>query len=254
MTNVAQITSDTERAVADAIGQLVRVSNWRDRVDVTLPLFYPSGSAVCLGVEATRFGFSITDNGLAYRELQQLGVETFFGKNAPSVTEEAAVWHNTREVMSEATIDALASALADVAAASIRLTWKVLSKVSRKGQAEIADYLFERLQIVFGPAKVERSAIIVGPSTREWNVDAIVHLDEGTAIFQAVSNSHMSVYPTSAMFHDLALSESHHSMVAVVKNKQAMGSYFNILAQAGNVIEEAQADQVYERAAEWQII
>ena len=143
--------------------------------------------------------------------------------------------------------------MADVAAISTRLTWKVLSKVSRKGETEIADYLFVRLQDVFGSARVEREAPIVGPSTRRWTVDALVHLDGRNAAFQAVSNNHMSVYPTVAMFHDLALSDNPPATVGVVKSKEAMGSYFNILAQAGNVIEEDQGDQVYERAAAtWQ--
>ncbi len=237
------------------MGQLVRVRNWGDSADVTLPLFYPSGAAVCLAIQATHNGrYSISDNGLAYREIEQIGGETFFSKNASIITEGAAVWHDTREVLSEATADTLASAMADVAATSTRLSWKVLSKVSLKGHAEIADYLFERLQLVFGPARVERATNIVGPSTREWKVDAMVHLDGGNAVFQAVSNSHMSVYPTAAMFHDLALMDTPPATVAVVKNREAMGSYFNILAQAGNVIEEGQGDQVYERAAQWTAI
>ncbi|WP_293921696.1 hypothetical protein, partial [Sphingobium sp. UBA5915] len=253
MTNVAQISTDIDAAVAEAIGQLVGVRKWGDVVNVNLPLFYPSGSAVCLSIKSTRFGYSVTDSGLAYRELEQLGADTFFSKNAAILTEDAAVWHNTRELLSEADPSALSSAMADVAALSTRLTWKVLSKVSRKGEAEIADYLFVRLQDVFGSARVEREARIVGPSTRRWTVDALVHLDGRDAAFQAVSNNHMSVYPAAAMFHDLALSDNPPATVAVVKSKDAMGSYFNILAQAGNVIEEAQADQVYERAAvAWQ--
>lgn len=255
MTNVAQITRDAEKAVAAAVGQLVRVRNWGDSADVTLPLFYPSGAAVCLTVQSAHGGrYSITDNGLAYREIEQIGGETFFSKNASNLTEGAAVWHDSRDLLSEATADTLASAMADVAATSTRLAWKVLSKVSMNGHAEIADYLFERLQLVFGPAKVERAKSIVGPSTREWKVDAVVHLDGANAVFQGVSNSHMSVYPTAAMFHDLALMDTPPATVAVVKDRQAMGSYFNILAQAGNVIEEGQGDLIYERAAQWRAI
>jgi len=76
-------------------------------------------------------------------------------------------------------------------------------------------------------------------------------LDGTEALFQAVPNNHLSVYSTAAMFHDVALMEPPPATVAVVKNKDAMGSLFNILAQAGNVIEEAQGDPVYERATKW---
>lgn len=255
MTFVVEKNHTVDHAVANAIGQLIHSRSWGDSVDLTLPIFYPSGSAVCLNVQQGRPGvFSLTDNGLAYREIEQVGGETFFSKNASALTEETCVWHDTREMLSEASYETLPAAIADLAAASSRLTWKVLAKVSRKGQAEIADYLFERLRHVFGSARVERAATIVGPSTREWHIDAVVHLENKNAIFQAVSNNHMSVYPTAAMFHDLALLDTPPATIAVVKNGQAMGSYFNILAQAGSVIEEHQTDQVYERAAEWTAI
>lgn len=252
MTNVAQIVPDIRQAVADAIGQLVRVQHWDDSINVTLPIFYPSGAAVTLTIEKARFGFSVSDGGLAYREVEQIGGETYFSKNVSSVTGSGeGVWSNTREILAEATVDALSSAMVDVATASARLSWKIMSKVNRKGQVEIADHLFQRLQDIFGGERVERDGKITGPSTREWSIDALVHLDEGDAIFQAVPNNHLSVYPTVAMFHDLALMEAPPRTVAVVKSREAMGSFFNILAQAGNVIEEAQADQVYKRAIEW---
>jgi hypothetical protein len=251
MTNVAQITTDISRAIADAIGELVRVRHWDHSSDVTLPIFYPSGSSVSLCIEKVRHGYAISDNGLAYRELEQIGGETYFGKNASKIIEgESGVWHNSREILSEATAETLASAMADVASSSSRLTWKVLSKLNRKSQVEIADYLFERLRVIFGEGRVERDRTITGPSTREWHIDAVVHLEGSESIFQAVANSHLSVYPTAAMFHDLALIESPPTTISVVKSREAMGSLFNILAQAGNVIEEAQADQVYKKAVQ----
>jgi hypothetical protein len=244
--------TDVEQAVATAIGQLVRTSVWGEAVNVTLPLFYPSGSAVCVGVTATRFGYSITDNGLAYREIDLIGGATYFSKNVPSVTDGLAVWNDTRALLSEAKPEALASAMADVAAASSRLAWKVLAKVNQKGQAEIADYLYQRLQTIFHGGQVERDITIVGPSTKKWEVDAIVHFEGRTALFQAVSNHHMSVYPAAAMFHDFSLSDTPPAAIAVVKDKVAMGAFYNILAQSGNVIEEAQADHVYREAVFWQ--
>jgi hypothetical protein len=251
VTNSAPLTTDVEQAVATAIRQLVRTSAWGDAVNVTLPLFYPSGSAVCIGVTATRFGYSVTDNGLAYREIDLIGGSTYFSKNVSGVTEGIAVWSDTRALLSEAKPEALACAMADVAAASSRLAWKVLQKVNQKGQVEIADYLYQRLQVIFDGGQVERDRTIVGPSTKHWEVDAVVHFEGHTALFQAVSNHHMSVYPAAAMFHDFSLSETPPAAIAVVKDKAAMGPFYNILAQSGNVIEEAQADQVYREAVLW---
>jgi hypothetical protein len=39
------------------------------------------------------------------------------------------------------------------------------------------------------------------------------------------------------------------NLVSVVRSKAALGSRFNILAQAGKVIEEEQSDDVYLQAA-----
>ena len=251
MTNFAQLTTDIEKAVADAIGQLVRTSRWGESVNVTLPLFYPSGASVCIGVEPTRFGFSVTDNGLAYREADQIGGDRLFSANVAGVVEDIAVWCDSRALLSEARPEALAGAMADVAAASARLAWKVSSKVSKKVQTEIADFLYQRLREIFGGSRVEPHQKLVGPSTKEWEVDVVVHLKDGTAIFQAVSNHHMSVYPAAAMFHDFSLSGPPIASVGVVKSKEAMGAFYNILAQSGNVIEEAQADQAYKDATTW---
>ncbi|WP_414900766.1 hypothetical protein ACMT1E_13035 [Sphingomonas flavalba] len=251
MTNIVPFTSDLDRAVAEAIGQLVHVNRWGEAVNVTLPLFYPGGSAVCLAITQTRFGYAISDNALAYRETDLIGASTYFSKNVASVTEGMAVWSDTRSLQSEAAPEALAAAMADVAAASSRLAWKVFHKASKKGQAEIADYLFQRLRAVFGEARVEREQTLTGPSTKQWEVDAVVHLDGQQAIFQAVANHHMSVYPAAAMFHDFSLADAPPARVAVVKDKVAMGPFFNILSQSGHVIEGRQEDGVYERAASW---
>jgi hypothetical protein len=57
------------------------------------------------------------------------------------------------------------------------------------------------------------------------------------------------LFKTSAAFHDLGLPEKPPNLVSVVRSKLALGSKFNILAQAGKVIEKEQADEVYWQAA-----
>jgi hypothetical protein len=58
-----------------------------------------------------------------------------------------------------------------------------------------------------------------------------------------------SVYRTSAAFHDLAELPSPPRLVAVVKDKHALGPKLMLLSQAGRVIESGQSDDVYQRAA-----
>jgi len=251
MATNATINSDVGAAAAKAVGQLVSVRAWGDACYVSLPIFYPSGTAVTVKVEKARNGFRVTDSGLAYREIEQVGAERFFASNAKVFAEEIEAATDKRSLVLIAEPDELAAAMADIAGASARMAHKIMAKVGAKGEAEISDHLFERLKVVFGAPRVERSIKIVGPSTKEWEVDAIVNLDDRQAIFQAVPNHHASIYSTSAMFHDLALKDQPPVTVSVVHDKAALGAFLGILSQAGHVIEEGQADPTYERAAAW---
>ena len=56
------------------------------------------------------------------------------------------------------------------------------------------------------------------------------------------------------MFHDLAVMEKPPANVSVVRRKEKLGYLLAILSQAGNVIEEGQADSVYEGATQWPLL
>lgn len=252
MATNATIDPDVERAAAQAVGQLVSVRAWGDAAFVSLPIFYPSGTAVTVKIEKARDGFRVSDSGLAYREIEQVGAERYFVSNAKVFAEEIDAEADKRSLVLMASPAELAGAMADIASASARMAHKIMAKVGNRGEAEISDHLYERLKVVFGAPRVERAIKIVGPSTKEWEADAIVHLDGRQAVFQAVPNHHASIYSTSAMFHDLALKEHPPVTISVVRNKSELGAFLGILSQAGHVIEEGQADQTYERAAAWQ--
>lgn len=237
-------------AVNNALSELAYATSWGERVYVTLPLYYPSGSAVSLSVEVTKYGFIVTDSGLAYKELEMVGCEGSFSRNLRIVSEDAPISITKHEIYGEGNHEELAPLLAEIASASTRLAWKTLSNFKNRKHDEISAYMSQRLEVIFGPHRVEREASLVGPSTRHWRVDAVVHLENHMAVFQAVANSHMSVYPTSAMFHDLALMDTPPAAISVVNDKRSMGNLFNILAQAGNVIESAQGDLVYRSAVD----
>jgi hypothetical protein len=238
-------------AVETAIARLVHVCSWGDVSYVAMPLFYPNGTPVTIKVEPCIAGFRVSDGGMTYRELEQIGAEHYFGRNAGNYAKEIDGFVHGRSVCLDIEESELAAAMADVADTVARMASKIMARVAGKGgEAEIADHLFERLKVIFGD-RVDRDAKIEGPSTKVWDIDTVVHLEERDAVFQAVSNHHASVYSTSAMFHDLALKHRPPIVTAVVRDKGALGSWFNILAQAGNVIEEGEADSVYRNATQW---
>ncbi len=240
-------------AVQSAMAELISCQSWGDSTFVSMPLYYPNGTPVTVKVEPSLRGFRVSDGGMIFRELEQIGAERYFGRNASTFAKEIDGIVLNRSIGLEITLDELAAAIADVADVACRMVSKIMSKVVGLGEAEIAEHLFERLKIVFGEGKVEKDFSIQAPSTKTWEVDAVVHLDGKDAIFHAVSNHHASVYSTSAMFHDIALKDRPPATTAVVRSKEELGPFYNILAQAGNVIEEADANNVYESAVKWSV-
>lgn len=238
-------------AVERAVRSLVSIGQWGSSAFVSLPIFYPSGTAVTVKVEKVAGGFRVSDGGFAYREIEQMGAEHYFGKNATKFAEEIGAVADKRSLIATAAEDHLAATIADIAATTARLAHKITASAGSRGEAEIADHLLERLNAVFGSARVEPRVTIVGASNHAWEVDAIVQLDARQAVFQAVANHHASVYSTAAMFHDLAVRGSPPATVSVVRRKDRLGYLLEILAQAGSVIEDDQADSVYEGATEW---
>ncbi len=248
MASRAQINSSFANAVDMAVAELLRVRKWGDTTYINLPLIFPGGSFATVRVNPAPGGFYVDDGGFAYRELESVGAERSFGRTAAKIAEDKELEVSRRSIVAHASPEELACAICDVAMASWEVADKVYSRLS-EGEAEIEDYLRERLVSIFGATKVDDAHKIVGSSTNEWEVSAIAHIDGGLAVFQAVGNHANSIYRTSAAFHDLAELPSPPRLVAVVKDKKALGPKLIILSQAGRVIQSDQPDDDYWRAA-----
>jgi hypothetical protein len=235
-------------AVDSAMAQLVSVKHSDGVSHIHLPVFYPSGAAVTVSVEQIKGGYSVTDEGFAYREIEMVGADRMFGRAARSAGERFGVDANSRMVSASADMGTLAGAIADVAIASAWVAHSVIDRISNRDENEIAQHLYGRLVHIFGANKVEQKATIIGASSNDWEVSSLVHLDGGVAVFDVVRNHHVAVYSTSTKFHDLALLSNRPAAVAVVRDKKAMGAYYGILAQAGHVIQDNESDTVIKRA------
>lgn len=249
MTTTNRFSPAFSEVVESAARQLVSVRQLGDSSYVNLPLFYPSGGAVTIVIGRAEGGFRVSDGGFAYRELEMIGAEHMFGRNAESFATAIEAKHDKRQLYMIANVDQLVGAIAEIGSASARLAHKVADKVTARNEAEIAAALYDRLVKVFGPARVEPEAKLVGASTKEWDLSALVRLDDRMIAFEAVANHHSSVYSATTMFHDLALLERQPVRVAVVRDKKAMGAYLGMLSQAAHVIQDNQPDQTFEQVA-----
>jgi hypothetical protein len=244
------VTRDTIGTIADAVARgLVSVRRVGDSSFINLPLIYPSGSAVTVRLDRVAKGVRVSDNGFAYRELESFGAQRSFGKTATGIAETEAIEIGRRTVFVDVPIDEIERAICDVAAVSWQIADRIVGRLADEESADIEEYLRERLVSVFAAnLKKPPEHKIVGASSNEWDVSAVIQLPGGTAVFHAVSNHPNAVFKTSTAFHDLANLDNAPKLVAVVRDKAALGSRLALLAQAGRVIEGEQPDDVYLRA------
>lgn len=239
------------QAARDVSVRLIAVRQHGDSAFLNLPMVYPGGGFVTVRIDATQDGFRVSDNGFAFRELESFGAERSFPNTARNIADREALEVNRRAVFVEVPEDQLLGAVCDIGAASWKIADDIIGRISTEESdvSEIEEHLRERLSVVFGSSSVHPNHKLVGSSSNEWAVSAVVRLPDRNAVFHAVGTHPNSIFRTSTAFHDLAALEHAPALIAVVKNKAELGSKLGLLSQAGRVIEDGQPDDVYRRAA-----
>lgn len=240
---------EPDEAVAIAARHLMSVNVLAGASYVSFPLFYPSGSACVVKVEAVGDTFEVSDYGATYREVDHLGLGSGFAKSAQKIVSEIGGKVRDQAIICRARVDTLAMTMADVALASAQVAAKMIDKVGTSLEQQIQLELVGRLEKIFGKDAVQPDERISGQSAKEWEVDALVHHGGALIVFDFVRKRAQSVYAVSAKFHDIRAVERPPLAVAVVESKEELGPYHSILAQAGRVIEASQTDDVFMRAA-----
>jgi hypothetical protein len=236
-------------AVEAAAEDLVRVRKWGDSVYVNLPLVFPGGSFATVRVSPAPGGYRIDDGGFAFRELESIGAERSFWRTAAKIAEREHLETNRRVIFCTADENDLQRAICDVAAASHAIAEQVYRKAAEQDEGEIEDYLHQRLIDIFGEDRLADVNSIRGSSTTDWEVSAILRADGHVAVFQAVAQNANSIYRATTAFHDLLELPNRPRLVAVVKDKAALGPKLSLLSQAARVIEQDQPNEDYLRAA-----
>lgn len=237
-------------AIADAVvHDLLNVRHWGDSSFVNLPIAYASGTFVTVKLDRVRKGVRVSDGGFAYRELESLGAERSFHRTAASAAESEGLSVSARSIFVDVPRECLVRAICDVSIATWSVVDNVYARVTEQEEYDIENMLCERLVAVFGDRHVSAAPKIVGSSSSEWKMSAVVDADDHKAVFHAVGDHANSVYRTKAAFHDLGALDDPPILVAVVHDCKALGPKLGLLAQAGRVIEGGQPDDVYRRAA-----
>jgi hypothetical protein len=242
----------TLESLDDAIKTMAAGLVRHSRIDrshfVNLPILYPDGSYVTVRIEDVKSGVRISDAGFAFRQADDIGASRSFKRTAKKIAEAADVEMTGNVLFVETSINELERAVLDVAETSRRAAAKIWQKYFDEDDGGLSDELKERLAKVFGPSAVEEDTNILGSSTTNWDVSAIVKFPSHTAVFQSVTVHSNSVNKASTVFHDIAALERPPRLIAVVRNKAEFGTKLALLAPA-RVIETDQADEIFMKAA-----
>jgi len=178
------------------------------------------------------------------------GASNAFHRFAEKIAEHYGVsFDNQSFFVAETPAETLPSAITIIANCSVESANIAALKASERKYAEDSDLLYSKLIQAFPKEKVARNAHIIGSSTHQWPVAALVALNGREAIFEPVSKHHNSVVNAAAKFHDIARLDNGPSRVAMVRNVVEMNDYINILSQAATVVEFSADKQTIRMAA-----
>jgi hypothetical protein len=239
------------RLIESVASQLVSIEHRADGALITTPLMYPSGSLAIVRVDVLgRDRHFVTDMGMGYLEAEMMGTALIYARNALLIAERSGMHfdHHAFSLM-DVSRDRLPGAIVTLANASQQAVAVAAYKQAEKRIAEDEERLYERLVKVFTAPHVNRGVPIVGASNTTWRVSNVVRLERKVTVFEPVSRHPNSVTTAATKFHDLARLDDPPNRVAVVENKEGMGTYLGVLAQAANVITRDAPDGTLQRLA-----
>ena len=231
--------------------QLVAIEHRPEGAFITTPLMYPSGSMAVVRVDVLGDDrHFVTDMGSGYLEAEMMGTSLIYARNAKPIAEHAGVHfdHHAFSIM-DLSRGQLPGAIITIANASQQAVALAAYKQSERKFAEHSEILYKRLIKVFTTLRVNRDIPIVGASDTSWRVANVVTLERKITVFEPVSNHPNSITTATTKFHDLARLDDPPNRVAVVGNKDMLGTYLGVLSQAANVITRDVPDSTLKRLA-----
>ena len=222
-----------------------------------LPTFYSTGANVVARIKlaskrftGTEERYTVDDAGAGYAEAEALGVARTYSLYAREAADRNGInFDDHRVTARDVSRETLAWAAVTVAGVSTEAISISLQKVEEVERENDADALVKRLVTVFPKASVVGEAPIVGASNTRWRVDALLDWQGRKTIFEAVSAHHNSIYAAATKLGDIKALESAPGRVAVVRSKDALRTYENVLSRLSFVIEKNSAPAAYKHAA-----
>jgi hypothetical protein len=239
-------------SAVDAVArELVTTEHFGSASLIKTPMMYPSGASAVIQVTQHGDRFFVTDMGLGQMEADMIGASVLYANSAKPLAEHFGIrFDNQAFFVAEANRTQLAGAVTIVANCSSEAAALAALKAAERRFEEDSDVLYRRLATVFPKAEIVRNVDFVGSSTHKWPIATMVTHNRKVSLFEPVSKHHTSVVNAAVKFNDIARLDNPPQRVAVVKKKNELGNYLNVLSQSASVIEYNVPDTVLIRLAE----
>lgn len=248
------MTKLTER-LDRAVSRLMAVRVDGDRVRVSVPVLYPSGSSSAVEIVINGEQCFVSDLGLGQTEAEMNGASNFYDHAARKSVERFGVGYDGLSVFAIwASLDKIESAILAVSNASVAAAAGAIYSAIDEKEKHKNDELFERVRHIFshsqifGHSDVSKQQEIIGRDA-VWPAHNVVTLPNNRkVIFEFVSESQNSIAAKFMMFSDLARVEKY-SLNSVVRSIEKIGKKGAMLADVSHVMQLEAGDNEYiERA------
>lgn len=211
-----------------------------------------TGSYVVVAVERTAASrWLCSDLGLTHAEASFLGFASSYERHLRETADELGLALHAPNWALAAIVEAeqqLAGAIACVANGARRAFDRAFEARAVRPDTRRIERLAEKLRRLVHGIEIEPSVEIVGASNHRWHVDARIRRDGRQLLLELVTPHPNSVAATVTKFHDIARLPDAPGRIAVVPNREAMGTLLGVLSQAASVVEETAPDTAWRRA------
>lgn len=235
--------------VEAAIQKMVSAEHFRAGSLVSMPLLYPSGASVVLEITLQQGRCFVSDRGGGHQEAEMMGVLRGYSKEAERIAIESGIRFDGRDMfVTEVNIEHLPGAMEVVANSSQLAVSLCALRASERDVRDARELLYDRLHEVYPASEIVRDAPVMGASSHQWKLAALVKDAGRVSVFEAVTANHISVVGTAAKFHDLARLDNSPRRIAVIAPKAGIGDFYGVIAPAASsVIEMASPKEKFEQ-------
>jgi ribosome-binding protein aMBF1 (putative translation factor) len=127
-----------QKAVEQAVMELVRFEHGRDQSVIHLPIWLPNGTGITVTVRRTGSLVEVSDDGAAYGEAEDAMMHKSFARNAPDFATPLGVTYEAKAFsIRDVSLDNIAGAVAMVAEAAKRTFDVTVERAAERKTAEV---------------------------------------------------------------------------------------------------------------------